>query len=161
MPMQATVYLVGPWAGDGPLEADLRTAIARIGGALCPSAEGATGIVRVRRVGPERWVEADPALVRALLHRPAVCAFELGVDSRAGRAVLHRVRLDANSEVDVLARGSGEGIPLPDGIDPDDLADLACDLALVRLAADGGTVAPGSTNATHRFYRCPGPSGPA
>lgn len=150
--MRVHVYLVGPWLSERRLDLELQTAIARIGAEVCRVDEGATAVVRVRRAGTEWWVEADPELVRALLLHPSLCAFELAVDTRAARAALQRLRLDP-ANADTFGRGTGEGLALPAGADPEDLAELACDLALSRLAADGATVAPGSSGARPLFYR--------
>lgn len=151
--MASTVYLVGPWVGDPALQASLQAAVARIGARLC-GIDAATGVVRVRRIGPERWIESDSGLVGALIGNggSAVCAFELAVDPRAGRAVLHRLRPDPVHR-EQLARCTGVGLELPEGVDADDLADYACDMALTKLAADGGTVSPGSAGTTMVFYR--------
>lgn len=158
--MEARVFLVGPWASDTALVADLRSAVQRMGGELCSGMEGATSIIRVHRVGAERWIEAEPPLVRATTVRPTICAFELVVERRLRvRLYLYRVRIDPRSTDslgDGLTRTDAEELPIPDGIDEDDVDDLACDLALGRIAGDGGPIAAGSASTTHLFYRAHG-----
>jgi hypothetical protein len=158
--MEARVFLVGPWTSDIALVADLRSAVRRMGGELCEGVEAATSIVRVHRIGAERWIEAEPPLVRAATARPTICAFELVIERRSRvRLFLYRVRVDPKSTDalgDGLFRTDAEELPLPDGIDDDDVNDLASTVALVRIAGDGGPITSSSVGTTHLFYRAHG-----
>lgn len=151
------VFLVGPWVSDAQLRADLRDAIARIGGELCEGLwDGATSIIRVRLVGAERWVEIDKPLAVALLGKPSLRAFELVVQDDADevRAWLYRVRLDPRRR-DELVRSDEEELPLPGGMDDEDRADVSGDLALKRIASVEPSA--GSTATQHLFVRTSGP----
>ena len=161
--MEARVFLVGPWASDDAVLADLRTAVRRMGGVLAQPGESASSLVRIRRIGAERWIEADAPLVRATTARPGICAFEVVVErwSRV-RLLLYRVRVDPKTTDalgDGLARTDVEELAIPDGIDDEDIDEVAPDLALSRIAGDGDPVGPGSVGTSLVFYRAHGIGG--